>query len=443
MFVRVLGSAVLTFGVSVLAFGQPNAPAIASATANFSLTPARLTIAGQDFGSSKPTVTLSGVALVVETFSATAVVADLPVPVAPGSYLLVLINNDSASHKSDALDVTLGAVGPQGPAGPPGPPGATGQPGPTGPQGPQGSVGPNTKAIALLRWYEANQTAGFPVGDGSVHFLFSPHGNSLAFDGDHIWAIDLGLNSVTKRRASDGAVLATFQLPMDLGDFEGLAFDGANIWVAARGFSAGGLVKMKASDGSGSTSFSMADHPRLLVFDGANIWAGGDHTVTKVRASDGVVLNTVNFQEAVGGMAFDGTFLWVSILTNTLNFRLTKIRVADGVSTNTGIFMPFTPGPMAFDGTNIWVAGNDEPQIAKIRAADGVILGTFPVASQPTAVAFDGANIWVARQKDSVVKLRASDGANLGNLGRLLGTYALAFDGANMWALGLTFLQKM
>jgi DNA-binding beta-propeller fold protein YncE len=48
--------------------------------------------------------------------------------------------------------------------------------------------------------------------------------------------------------------------------------------------------------------------------------------------------------------------------------------------------------------------------VTKLRASDGVVLGTFPVGNAPAGIAFDGANIWVANLSNSVTKLRASEG---------------------------------
>ncbi len=53
--------------------------------------------------------------------------------------------------------------------------------------------------------------------------------------------------------------------------------------------------------------------------------------------------------------------------------------------------------------------------MAKLRASDGKVLGTFAVGEGPFAVLFDGANIWVSNFfSGNVMKLRASDGALLG-----------------------------
>ena len=80
----------------------------------------------------------------------------------------------------------------------------------------------NPLQIAILHWYGANQTASFGVGNG-------PEG--VAFDGASLWVSNRSDGSVTKLRASDGACAGTCtfavgSLPI------GVAFDGANIWVA-------------------------------------------------------------------------------------------------------------------------------------------------------------------------------------------------------------------
>src|ERR1700680_3023816 len=82
-----------------------------------------------------------------------------------------------------------------------------------------GSQAKNPQQIAILHWYAANQTTAFAVG-------VNPEG--VAFDGANIWVANNGSNTVTKLRASDGANLGTFAVG---GGPEGVAFDGANIWV--------------------------------------------------------------------------------------------------------------------------------------------------------------------------------------------------------------------
>jgi DNA-binding beta-propeller fold protein YncE len=76
----------------------------------------------------------------------------------------------------------------------------------------------------MLRWYDCSQNGQtFAVGS-------SPYG--IAFDGANIWVANTDSNNVTKLRAGDGTVLGTYaagNVP------SGIAFDGANIWVANSG----------------------------------------------------------------------------------------------------------------------------------------------------------------------------------------------------------------
>jgi len=116
-----------------------------------------------------------------------------------------------------------GAQGPPGPQGPQGEPGLSGKPGLQGERGPQGEQGPpgsslNPLDIALLRWYEANQS-GIMRGVGN-----GPSG--ICFDGTNIWVTNRWDDTVTKLRASDGTNVGTYSVGNGP---NGLCFDGANI----------------------------------------------------------------------------------------------------------------------------------------------------------------------------------------------------------------------
>jgi hypothetical protein len=49
------------------------------------------------------------------------------------------------------------------------------------------------------------------------------------------------------------------------------------------------------------------------------------------------------------------------------------------------------------------VANELSHNVTKLRASDGVKLGTFVVGTQPYAAAFDGANIWVSDASANVI----------------------------------------
>src|SRR5271165_1916283 len=121
------------------------------------------------------------------------------------------------------------------------------------------AAGVNYEKVALLKWYAANQTGTtFSVGSG-------PQG--VAFDGANIWVANSGSDNVTKLRAADGANLGTFSVGIRP---QGVAFDGANIWVANNG--SADVTKLRAADGANLGTFSVGSRTQGVVFDGANIW---------------------------------------------------------------------------------------------------------------------------------------------------------------------------
>ena len=88
-------------------------------------------------------------------------------------------------------------------------------------------------------------------------------------------------NTVSKLRASDGQVLGTY--PVGIGPI-GIAFDGANIWVA--NYSSNNVTKLRASDGVGLGAYAVGTGPLGIAFDGAKIWVtnyGGGYANTVSR----------------------------------------------------------------------------------------------------------------------------------------------------------------
>jgi DNA-binding beta-propeller fold protein YncE len=61
----------------------------------------------------------------------------------------------------------------------------------------------------------------------------------------------------------------------------GVAFDGANIWVANA--LSNTVSKLRASDGTSLGTFTVGSGPSGVAFDGANIWVAnfGSNTVSK------------------------------------------------------------------------------------------------------------------------------------------------------------------
>ena len=194
---------------------------------------------------------------------------------------------------------------------------------------------------------------------------------------------------------------------------QGLAFDGAHMWVACSGSSE--IDEYNTSDGSFVQSVTgLQSSPSFLLYDGANIWATNPTagTITAVQSSTGSVLGTpVNVGTNPAGMAFDGQYIWV---TNQGSNSITQVKAATRVVVKTINVNRMTtydcvgPTSIAYDPfpadgsqpTSIWVVcGSTPEQVMELTASGGFVAATAPSAIGGTPgcnnVAFDGRYIWL------------------------------------------------
>ena len=284
--------------------------------------------------------------------------------------------------------------------------------------GTDGVIAVNPMQVALLKWFPAYQSATFSVGH-------APAG--VAFDGANIWVANGSGSTVTKLLAATGALVGTYPVGASP---TGVAFDGANIWVTNSGGS--NVTKLLAATGAVVGTYNVGNVPYWIAFDGANIWVtnSGSNTVTKLLAATGALLGTYNVGNLPYGIAFDGTDIWV---TNSGSNTVTKLLAATGALLGT-YPVGNVPIGIAFDGANVWVANYNSNTVTKLLAATGALVGTFPVGTSPNGVAFDGTNIWAGNSYDaSVSKLLAATGALVGTFPVGIDPYGIAFDGTNVW----------
>jgi hypothetical protein len=93
-------------------------------------------------------------------------------------------------------------------------------------------------------------------------------------------------------------------------------------------------------------------------------------------------------------LAFDGQNMWVTSADTQFTgmSKVIKFRPSDGAVLQT-IDLPFSdPTAIAFDGANIWIMSFNAALLTKVRASDGVVLGTFPTGGGISSdkVVFDG-----------------------------------------------------
>jgi YVTN family beta-propeller protein len=222
-----------------------------------------------------------------------------------------------------------------------------------------------------------------------------------------------------------------------------IAFDGEYMWVIH--YLAASVTKIKASTGVVAGTYAVGSYPTAITFDGTYIWVsnlGNSNNVTKLKASDGSFAGTYSVGGNPFAAAFDGTHVWFSSMNTS---DVTKIRAIDG-STVGAYNVGNGPQGLAFDGSNIWVANGNDFTISKLDAATGSTLGTYTVGSDggmdgmgthPRKIIFDGSNIWVSIAGDSnaVLKVRPSDGSILATYSGFSDPGALAFDGQYIWVV--------
>ena len=231
----------------------------------------------------------------------------------------------------------------------------------------------------------------------------------------------------------DGLALTT------VGSFPQLVkSDGADLWVASAG--GGGTVsRVRASDGklletwTGATSAFGVLSAKGLIFVTGTTNPGKLYQINPTLPAGVVTTMTSSLGPLPVGLAFDGERIWTanvglpgSVSIVTLN-PLSVISVTAGFSSPVGIL---------YDGANIWVTdiGLDINIAGKLFKLDsnGAIIQTLTVGKVPQFPVFDGTNIWVPNNdSNTVTVVRASTGTVLATLtgNGLNEARTAAFDG--------------
>ena len=148
--------------------------------------------------------------------------------------------------------------------------------------------------------------------------------------------------------------------------------------------------------------------------------------------------NVNGASQAVGAgpsaLAFDGAHIWVA---SKLARSVSKLRAADGVSVGSwGI--PGYPDALAIDGSHVWVAFTqlDAHFVLKMRLGDGVAVASRTFPTEVKHIVYDGANLWVATEAPAprIFKVSGDNAAVLGTFLVPSAVSGLAFDGEHVWA---------
>jgi outer membrane lipoprotein-sorting protein len=279
---------------------------------------------------------------------------------------------------------------------------------------------PNPLRVALLRWWDANQS------EAQVDSASQP--SVLAFDGRDMW-VGCEDGRLEEIQTNDVTLVGRHPSNVNLAQPGDIAFDGEMIWITSK--SENTVTRARASDGVTIMYLNAGGMPVGLAFDGQDMWIASRRNdwVMRVHAEGMSFVATypVTTPEYV---AFDGQDVWV---TSRAGGTVTKLSGIDGA--NLGTFpVGALPERLAFDGSSMWVVNSGSHDVTRLRVSDGAVLGTFPVGTAPHGICFDGANVWVANTgSDDVTLLSGLDGSTLGTFPAGDAPRGLAFDGANVW----------
>ena len=249
------------------------------------------------------------------------------------------------------------------------------------------------------------------------------------------------------RRGSRRAALNQFWTPQDatglklttVGSTPNLVqSDGADLWVANQG--SGTVSRVRASDGKLLDTYTAGSAIATLVARG-NVYVLGSATLSEIDPSQPSSVSnpttvTTNLAHGIGtnsvNLAFDGARIWTTDIGAGGNPGAISIVSFNPVSV-TPVTTVRNPFGILFDGTNIWVTDQSDLTLKKLNS-DGSVALTVTLPNNPGIPqhpAFDGTNIWVPTSLSRVYVVRAATGAVLATLfgNGLSNGIQAAFDG--------------
>lgn len=305
----------------------------------------------------------------------------------------------------------------------------------------QDACGPFTDVSSLLCPYvlEAYYTG---ITAGTSPTTFSPdvpitRGQAAVF-------VTKGLNqalSRSSRRAALGQWCTTtpyYSLGLGVtpvgNDPEWVTSDGTDLWVANR--LDGTISRVRASDGRVLETWSGVDRPLQTVVALGKVFvlsqgvAGGLYLIDPSQPAGAAVLAAPTDSPAQS-VSFDGSRFWVSTgrgSFGTINIIVPGPTMPWSVTTVTG--SPYSLfGEMIFDGSAMWlvVQGSQMLRFDPQGNVTQVVALGYPTGI-PT---FDGTNFWVPSGPDSLYIVRASSGSVVATLhgNGLVNPNVAAFDG--------------
>ncbi|MFA6098859.1 MAG: hypothetical protein WCV50_03725 [Patescibacteria group bacterium] len=246
---------------------------------------------------------------------------------------------------------------------------------------------------------------GYSLPDDASDIAFE----RVTSGGPYVWTSHGATYMLTKNKINNP--FTTYNIIPKGNASSGIAFDGTYVWSANEKVNT--VAKYRASDGDKIGDYIVGQNPINILFDGTYIWTTNNNInqkLSKIRASDGVLISNYNYAQASNypgnDFIFDGKYIWISDRDNS------RIRIFDPAGCTAGspgactvnIYNPGITGPnrLMFDGQYVWVSHRDN-KISRL-SYNGTTLTvdkTITISRIATnnyniqALAFDGTYVWV------------------------------------------------
>jgi hypothetical protein len=276
-------------------------------------------------------------------------------------------------------------------------------------------------------WTTQNSTVlGLTTVGTSPHFVKS--------DGADLWVGNSGGGTVSRVRASDGKLLETWTGATNA---SGVLVAMGRVFLAA-GLSAGLYrINPTAAPGAVETVATNLGNSQGIAFDGARIWTANlNNSVSIVTPGATIPWTVTTVTTGFGipiGALYDGANIWISDASAQ---AIRKLDAAGAILQTATVGS--APQHPVFDGSNIWVPNNGGTSVSVVRASSGAVLATLTGngLNQPLVAAFDGQRVLVTNNGTTSVSVwKAADLTEIGTFGLGPGKipYAACSDGIHFW----------
>jgi len=199
----------------------------------------------------------------------------------------------------------------------------------------------------------------------------------LAWDGANLW---VAWGQIYKINPSNGSVIS--QIPYPAGDIQDLTWDGSSLWCVS--YQTDQIYKLNPATGAVLSSFASPNtKPIGIAWDGTYLWHSDENGFFyKLNPTNGSVVSTYSspFGNDTTLLEWDGQYLWASGGDEYTQFDTYDWRVMRTIKT----LAAFSKG-IAWDGQNIWNGGFNDETLYLIDAtpARGTISGTVMKSGSP------------------------------------------------------------